>query len=406
MTEQYTFGIELELDTTDQDGKRKNIQPALEGLEGENWESCPEIHPQTLELKTSGAHTLDEGLRAINSALETTVENIDGILYPFGTLPHSFPRKEYDEFERFIREHPDEYYKYLCFTRDGSVIRNLDVCGAQFHVGHENPEVLLRRYNYLRWLIPLFAGLSTSSPVRIANFNGYYSERARAKTKLIKTGVPPVITSQENLKALLTPPPDVEDSPSPGYYLMRFPRLDLGTTEMCASDMTPDVRILTALSDIYHRICRKIDQTRETDMPEDIFGAKRFQLSPESSTFINSNLETINRTNKSTKDHYIGLGDTYIPFHKWVENVLRFISDTPSGLKFEGFSSEEEIRKTLEDGTVAERIIQELTQEGIINPGKTFGSRNKISKKRMPEVYAIYQKLTAKCLRDGLDSLR
>lgn len=405
MTPEVTFGTELEVDFTTPNQVRAGTTHYLETLDQDKWGTCPEIHPHTLEIQTKGAPTLSEGLQHILRALEATrLQTNDLLMQPFGNLPHPYTPEEYDNFIHFIEKHEDPYYQYLAFKRDGSAIRNLDVCGAQFHVGNEHPEALIRRYNFLRPILPFFQAMAASSPIREGTYKGHYSERVRAKTHLPNFSIPPVITSLGVLEDLLRQAPDIQPSQAPGYYLLRFPRLDIGTTEMCASDMTPDLKAIMAMADVYHRLCRKIDTTKDEDLPSDLFGFA--PLDPASQIYIQRSLDTINGTNKSPKDHFISLGaGQHTPFSQWVNTLLDFIKDTPPEHGLPGFSSEDEVCRILEDGTVAEIIIKRLLEEGLISPEDKFGYQKQFSSEALAEIYKIYQNITDKKFKSQIAGL-
>lgn len=246
--------------------------------------------------------------------------------------------------------------------------------------------------------------MASSSPIREGTYKGYYSERVRAKAHLPNFSVPPLISSLEVLEGLLEQAPDIKKSFAPGYYLLRFPRLDINTTEMCASDITPDLKGIIAMADIYHRLCRKIDETEDEALPNQLFGDS--PLDPASNIFIQRSLEAINRTNQSPKDHFISLGaNQHLQFYQWVDNLLSFIKETPSDHNLEGFSSDDEIRRILEDGTVSEDIIRKLLKEGLLTPEQKFGHQKRFSSDELDEIYKIYQNITETRFKSEITAL-
>ena len=393
-----SVGIETEFDLVTNFGVRQTVAYLRKAFPADTQD---EIAPHTLESGTTGANNFATAMQTIISQFSKFQRQlkINDHIFPFGSLPNARTEQEQRQALQFLQIHNNEYYQHL-LERDGSIVAtNLNVNGLQFHVGQlgeANMEQMLKRYNVMRYLIPIFQGLSSSSPIRNSKFSGYASERVLAKKQLPKSGVPSYLRNEEHLKTLLDTLPDgVRKSLSPGYFWLRYPRTDLGTLELCSMDMIPDIKLTGALLDLYQRLCIKIDQTEYQNLPTDVFGNHEYL---QDSDFINTNLESINLMSKTLQDTSIVLPiQDNIVFTKWLENIFKWIGDISS--ETAKYKCEDYLPNFLAQGTYSEQIIAELKNLEII----TNHDSQIITPQMMPDVLNVYNELSQQNLFSKLN---
>ncbi len=385
----HSTGIEAEFDLICPCGGRKNTSELIESTNFSQYE----ISPHTIEIGTNGGNSITESLKTIFDQIKQLSKELkqNTNLFPFGSLPNKRSRQEHKDAIDHLQNHPNEYYKYLLRERDGSIVSsNLDVNGLQFHVGiadSDNFEILLKRYNALRFLTPLFQGLAASSPIRDSIYRGYSSERALSKKGLPKSGVPDFLDSLEQLDFILgTNPSHVKSSLSPGYYPIRLPRQDINTTELCSMDMIPDKDLIVSLLDLYLRICKKIDVSSYHQLPENIFGNHN-QL--RMSHIINTNFQSVENMQQCLRDTQVVLSNnSMIPFNQWLKNIFEWIEEIPSQILSQNTTNS--LMTILEKGTHSEQLIQSLQQLEIIQP-YSFGDVQSYNTSQMHDIVNLYR---------------
>ncbi len=384
----HPTGIEIELDFTNGHGLRIHTAAviAMHGF------LQHEISYHSMEFGTEGANTPEQSLNAIFEQM-SKLSKILGegeIMFPFGSLPNARSDEEQKMAITHLRNHPEEYYQYLLQNRDGSIVSEvLDVNGLQFHVGipeEERFEILIQRFNVLRFLTPLFQGISASSPIRNSQYRGYSSEREIAKRSLLMGGIPDYLEDLDDLDFILnTRPSNHRESLSPGYYNLRYPRKDINTTELCAMDMIPDKNLIVALLDLYHRICRKIDTVDYEMLPENIFGdPTRLRMSH----IIKHNLQSVSSMQTPLRNTEIVLSkNSKISFVDWIKNIYAWIQDVPTEIS--NHDSFEIIMSLLEKGTHSEQLIEALHKDQTIPPYQ-FGEVQVYTQAQMNCIIALY----------------
>ena len=80
--------------------------------------------------------------------------------------------------------------------------RRFLVGGMHIHAGFGNPDLRIQTMNVLRHYLPLFLGLSTSSPFREGRETGYKSSRLNFMSAIPRTGVPKALSNYEEFKSL------------------------------------------------------------------------------------------------------------------------------------------------------------------------------------------------------------
>ena len=80
--------------------------------------------------------------------------------------------------------------------------RRFLVGGMHIHAGFGNPDLRIQAMSVLRHYLPLFLGLSTSSPFREGRETGYKSSRMNVMSAIPRTGVPKALSNYEEFKSL------------------------------------------------------------------------------------------------------------------------------------------------------------------------------------------------------------
>lgn len=80
--------------------------------------------------------------------------------------------------------------------------RRFLVGGMHIHAGFGTPDLRIQAMNVLRHYLPLFLGLSTSSPFREGRETGYKSSRLNFMSAIPRTGVPKALANYEEFKSL------------------------------------------------------------------------------------------------------------------------------------------------------------------------------------------------------------
>lgn len=392
----HSVGLEIEQDIVHANGERAQTSDLVE-IETEKYAVWEEIYPQTVEIKTKDGDTVTGVVGAIYSGI-VHVENIlaptDRRSQPFGCLPTPLTQKDRETLFGFLRGHAIEYYQKLLGTRDGSIVENLWVNGLQMHVGHTSNEILIQRYNAMRWLIPFFSGICMSSPISNGIYRWYYSERLMTKRSLPLSGVPPVVRDEEDANLCFdSHNHKMPRSTSPGYYLMRLPRFDIGTVEMCSSDMTPDIQLIASVVDLYHRISKKIDQVGISGLPEHIFWKQENIDSWASNFLIDHTLQSTINAENSLADSQVFLGNGMVRFGEWTQSILEWIRDIPSELEY-NINASDKTDDVLNGGTISEMIIENLIASKMICPDQKFGHHITFDRSQMEDIVGLYRAIT------------
>jgi gamma-glutamyl:cysteine ligase YbdK (ATP-grasp superfamily) len=136
----------------------------------------------------------------------------------------------------------------------------------------ENYELSVFVFNKIRHLLPFFSVLSQNSPFHEETFRGNLSERTASKFSWKMTGIPQGIDNNF-LSDLQTWLNATIKSPTPYFYAVRYPRIDIKTIENCSMDMVSDVKLIIALIDIYYRLTEKLkmDFLDKNPLPKELF---------------------------------------------------------------------------------------------------------------------------------------
>jgi glutamate---cysteine ligase / carboxylate-amine ligase len=154
-----------------------------------------ELPAAQLEIVLEPAATVGEATAALRAARADLVEAADGIgvlaaagAHPFATTDGVL--SEGERYEAIAREY-------------GRVARRQLVFGLHVHVALRPAERALAVYNALRGFLPLIAALAANAPYYAAEDTGLASVRPKISELLPRQGVPPALSSWEELEEAL-----------------------------------------------------------------------------------------------------------------------------------------------------------------------------------------------------------
>lgn len=134
-----------------------------------------------------------ESLRETRSLISATARKYGAEIVAMSTHPFAAwqdqipsPKERYESFAMLYQE----------------IIRRFLIGGMHIHAGFGDPDMRIRVMNVVRHYLPLFLGLSTSSPFREGAETGFKSSRMNVLAGLPRTGIPKMLSSYEEFKAL------------------------------------------------------------------------------------------------------------------------------------------------------------------------------------------------------------
>lgn len=162
--------------------------------------------------------------------------------------------------------------------------RRFLVGGMHIHAGFGNPDLRVQTMNVLRHYLPLFLGLSTSSPFREGRETGYKSSRLNFMSAIPRTGVPKALSSYEEFKSLER---DYQKwgfiSDSGEIWWDIRPSNAYPTIELRVCDVCTRIEDAMAIVALYACLIRKFMRTQSTglfvrdDILTEIISENRFQ---------------------------------------------------------------------------------------------------------------------------------
>ena len=134
-----------------------------------------------------------ESLRETRGLISETAKKYGAEIVAMSTHPFAAwqaqipsPKERYESFAMLYQE----------------IIRRFLIGGMHIHAGFGDPDMRIRVMNVVRHYLPLFLGLSTSSPFREGAETGFKSSRMNVLCGLPRTGIPKALSSYEEFKAL------------------------------------------------------------------------------------------------------------------------------------------------------------------------------------------------------------
>lgn len=203
---------------------------------------CQEFHACMVETRTPVAHSVAEAVelaRADRRDIARAVKALGLAVYPAGTHPEGFWRQQ--------QRSPSARYAVI-FGEIGVSARRALYSGLHVHVGIDEDEDRIRVVRGLVPYLPLFLGLSSSSPFWEGERTGYQSFRTRAQGEFPRSGIPPSFRDWAEYRRYiaLLECSDVAEASTKVWWDVR-PSGRYPTVEVRVADMMPSWSEVAAL---------------------------------------------------------------------------------------------------------------------------------------------------------------
>lgn len=149
-----------------------------------------------IETNTRVCHSVAEVREALcetRRLISTTARKYGAEIVAMSTHPFAAwqdqipsPKERYETFAMLYQE----------------IIRRFLIGGMHIHAGFGDADLRIRVMNVVRHYLPLFLGLSTSSPFREGTETGFKSSRMNVLSGLPRTGIPKALSSYQEFKSL------------------------------------------------------------------------------------------------------------------------------------------------------------------------------------------------------------
>ncbi len=188
----FTLGIEEEYQIIDPETRelRSYITQFLE--DGQTFmreQVKAELHQSIIEVGTRPCRTISEAraeVRHLRGSVAGLAANNGLKIAAAGSHPFSsWMQQEITPFER--------YEELINEMQDAA--RQLLIFGMHCHIGMPNTEIAIEMMNIVRYLLPHFLALSSSSPFWMGRDTGFKSYRSVMFSHFPRTGIPPSFTS-------------------------------------------------------------------------------------------------------------------------------------------------------------------------------------------------------------------
>ncbi len=216
-----------------------------------------ELLRSQIETNTRVCHSIKEVREAIletRSTIYTAAKKFGCDIVAISTHPFA---KWQDQ-----RPTPKERYENSAMLYQ-EIVRRMLIGGMHVHAGFGDPDMRIRVMNIVRHYLPLFLGLSTSSPFREGLETGYKSSRLNFLAGIPRTGIPRALSSYEEFKSLereLQKWGFIGDSGEMWWDIRpsnKYPTIELRVCDVC-----PRVEDAMTLVALYACLIRKIVRTK------------------------------------------------------------------------------------------------------------------------------------------------
>ncbi|MYD44924.1 MAG: carboxylate-amine ligase [Gammaproteobacteria bacterium] len=196
-----TLGVEEEAFLIDPQTRDLISDPAPQIFDECEKKSVPhkvvrEMLRTQIETNSKVCHSVAEvreALRETRGLISATAKKYGAEIVAMSTHPFAVwqdqipsPKERYESFAMLYQE----------------IIRRFLIGGMHIHAGFGDADMRIRVMNVVRHYLPLFLGLSTSSPFREGVETGFKSSRMNILCGLPRTGIPKAFSSYDEFKAL------------------------------------------------------------------------------------------------------------------------------------------------------------------------------------------------------------
>lgn len=255
-TPAFTIGVEEEYLLVDRDSL--DLAPVPEGL----MQACqmeldsqvaPEFLACQIEIGTQVCKTIGEAREELKRLRSTIARLAKGYnLAPIAASCHPF--------SDWRNQHHTDKDRYNVLRDDlAGVVRRMLICGMHVHVGIEEKDRRIDLMNQLKYFLPHFLALSSSSPFWQGEDTGLASYRLTVFDNLPRTGLPPQLDgwgSFERSVDALTDLGVIEDASKIWWDLRpssRFPTIE---TRIC--DVSPRLETTLTLAALIQATTRML----------------------------------------------------------------------------------------------------------------------------------------------------
>lgn len=243
------MGAELEVQLVDRENFSlsdssdivlRNLPSELEGI------VQPEVLTSMVEIVTPVCEKPEEVVHYIKKSLmeiDRIGENFGFRVCALGT--HTFAKKE--------ETHITAKERYLRLLQELQILlRQFLIYGLHIHVGFPDKESAVRAYNTVINHLPIFLGVSASSPFFYGEFTGLHSYRTKIFEQLPRAGIPEYFdkfSQFEDLYFQLKEGGFIESIKDIWWDVRIHP--DLGTIELRVCDSNPEIERIELLITLF-----------------------------------------------------------------------------------------------------------------------------------------------------------
>ncbi|WP_457638610.1 carboxylate-amine ligase [Persephonella sp.] len=245
----FTVGAELEVQLVSrEDYSLSNSSEVIFREVSERYREIiqPEVLTSMVEIVSPVCEKPEEVVEHIKNALY----EIDRIGEKYGFRvsalgTHTFARKE--ETKITVKE------RYIRLLQELQILlRQFLIYGLHVHVGFPDSRSAVKGYNTAINYLPLFLGLSTSSPFFYGEFTGLHSYRTKIFEQLPRAGIPEYFDSFSQFEELyfqLKEGGFIESIKDIWWDVRLHP--DLGTVELRVCDSNPDMERIELIISLF-----------------------------------------------------------------------------------------------------------------------------------------------------------
>ncbi|WP_457624831.1 carboxylate-amine ligase [Persephonella sp.] len=241
------------------------------------------VQPEVLTSMVEIVSPVCERPEEVVSYFDRALKEIDRIGEEFGFRvsalgTHTFARKE--ETQITAKE------RYLKLLQELQILlRQFLIYGLHIHVGFPDKESAVRGYNLVINHLPVFLGLSTSSPFFYGEFTGLHSYRTKIFEQLPRAGIPEYFDSFSQFEELYFQLKDggfIESIKDIWWDVRIHP--DLGTVELRVCDSNPELDRIELIITIFQGLSllaqkEKGFKTYHQILKQNKWNATRYSLS-------------------------------------------------------------------------------------------------------------------------------
>ena len=221
-----------------------------------------EIDPSVVEfngkvLNDTSITSLNEYLRSNLLEIINFAESNESVIPPFGVNPLSENSSHVDVVEDYLSNHPSPAYRKLMERDSGLTTLLTGSSSIQCHVEQTNFESIVSQNIAHSIFAPFLVNLFANSIVFDGKLTENPSSRMNNKLQMNFSGsleIEKLILGPDQARLHFMELCQKMSSISPGYYLVRYFRPDLGTIENCTADFQLSLENFS----LFVRFCREI----------------------------------------------------------------------------------------------------------------------------------------------------